>query len=144
MHDPKAVFLRELDRPQNKGGEDKNEENMCRNYINTKSKEIENINMDDCSDKQNKENRGDIIDKSKENRGASDDENKENKGEGSKQDDEGELTSASSFNFRCLQHGDTWHNNFMFHRSRQGLKASICDWQVSLSVFKERRIVWNN
>ncbi len=32
--------------------------------------------------------------------------------------------------FRCLQHGDSWHNNFMFRKSRNSVKVSIVDWQV--------------
>jgi len=33
--------------------------------------------------------------------------------------------------FRCLQHGDSWHNNFVFHKARDVVKVAIVDWQVS-------------
>ena len=31
---------------------------------------------------------------------------------------------------RCLQHGDSWHNNFVFHKARDVVKVAIVDWQV--------------
>lgn len=33
--------------------------------------------------------------------------------------------------FKSLQHGDSWHNNFLFHRELLELKVAIVDWQVS-------------
>ena len=32
---------------------------------------------------------------------------------------------------RCLQHGDSWHNNFVFHKARDVVRVAIVDWQVS-------------
>ena len=35
-----------------------------------------------------------------------------------------------SSRLRCLQHGDSWHNNFVFHKARDVVKVAIVDWQV--------------
>ena len=32
--------------------------------------------------------------------------------------------------FSCLQHGDTWHNNLLFHHDKTGIRMSLVDWQV--------------
>ncbi len=32
--------------------------------------------------------------------------------------------------FQCLQHGDSWHNNFLFRKTRKDLRVSVIDWQV--------------
>ena len=40
------------------------------------------------------------------------------------------LEWSSFFCLRCLQHGDSWHNNFVFHKARDVVKVAIVDWQV--------------
>ncbi|XP_059080164.1 uncharacterized protein LOC131878256 isoform X2 [Tigriopus californicus] len=42
-----------------------------------------------------------------------------------------ELSRAQASKFRCLQHGDSWPNNFIFHRSKQILRCLAVDWQIS-------------
>ena len=37
--------------------------------------------------------------------------------------------------FRCLQHGDIWHNNCLFkHLPTGAVKFALVDWQVWLSI----------
>ena len=34
--------------------------------------------------------------------------------------------------FACLQHGDSWHNNFLFRRARaDAVRSAAVDWQVA-------------
>ena len=33
--------------------------------------------------------------------------------------------------FRCLQHGDIWHNNCLFKHLATNVKFALVDWQVS-------------
>jgi hypothetical protein len=40
--------------------------------------------------------------------------------------------------FPCLQHGDSWHNNFLFHKTRKELKVHIIDWQVRASRWQHQ------
>lgn len=42
-----------------------------------------------------------------------------------------ELSRSQTSKFRCLQHGDSWPNNFIFHRSKQILRCLAVDWQIS-------------
>ena len=35
--------------------------------------------------------------------------------------------------FRCLQHGDIWHNNCLFKHLPTGAKIALVDWQVWIS-----------
>ena len=37
--------------------------------------------------------------------------------------------------FKCLQHGDVWHNNCLFKHSANNIKFALVDWQV-LSWFE--------
>ena len=42
-----------------------------------------------------------------------------------------EFERSLSSPFRCLQHGDAWHNNCLFHNSEHGTKFALVDWQVN-------------
>ena len=39
-----------------------------------------------------------------------------------------EFARRNSWN--CLQHGDSWHNNFLFRKMGKQMKVQIVDWQV--------------
>ena len=42
-----------------------------------------------------------------------------------------EFERSLSSPFRCLQHGDAWHNNCLFDNSEHGTKFALVDWQVN-------------
>ena len=47
----------------------------------------------------------------------------------------------SSSPLACLTHGDSWHNNFLFNKTRQGLKLTMVDWQASATrLFRQQKV----
>ena len=44
----------------------------------------------------------------------------------------------------CLQHGDSWHNNFVFRKARDVVKVAIVDWQVSDAFPLVTRLIKKN
>ena len=51
---------------------------------------------------------------------------------------EEEFERTKSSPFRCLQHGDVWHNNCLFKRlSNDVTKFALVDWQVFQCIFHD-------
>ena len=55
-----------------------------------------------------------------------------------------EFERSLSSPFRCLQHGDAWHNNCLFDNSEHGTKFALVDWQVNkICPYIHKMIVLN-